>query len=59
MIEYGVFRKGGDEHDAPLGNQAFDTSRHAHAKIGVYRDGHDWLEVRSREVTPWAREEKV
>lgn len=51
--EFGIFRTGAEEGDAPLMNQTYATRERAAVQLGRYRDGEAWLEVRSRTVTPW------
>lgn len=56
QVEYGVFRKGGDWHDAPMEGFTFQTRARAERFMGKFRDWDEWLEVRMRQVTKWELE---
>ena len=51
--EFGIFRRGGGWHDAPMENWTFDTRERAEGALRKFIDGESWLEVRSRAATPW------
>lgn len=51
--EFGIFRKGGDWHDAPMEKWTFMTRERAECAIRKFNDGESWLEVRSRIAAPW------
>lgn len=52
--EFGVFRKNGDEHDAPMSNFTYTTRDRAENAMRQYAGWGEWLEVRGRVATKWA-----
>lgn len=58
MIEYGLFRKSGNGYDVPLEKWTFESREKAQAALEKFTDGPEWLEVRSRAVTTWLREDE-
>jgi hypothetical protein len=53
QTEWAVFRQANTEDQTPMENLKFWTRERVEKSIEQFIDGHSWLEVRSREVTPW------
>lgn len=52
--EFGVFRRNGDESDAPMNHFTYTTRDRAETAMQRYAGWDEWLEIRARAVTKWA-----
>jgi len=54
--EWAIFRKASlDPTETPFEGFRYATKRQAEAAIYGYRNGPEWLEVRSRQVSDWTK----